>query len=90
MPLTVVQYVDAMRERQERLAMLLGSDIRGMDQSLKTILTCSNAMTAICFLAFTSLGLVTDEQLAAAFDDAMAQAFPPEPPAESTDPALEP
>jgi hypothetical protein len=85
--LTVLQYVTQIRTRQEQLAMRLGSDIRGMPQELKTILTCSNAMIAVCFRALSQLG-ITDAQLAAFFDDAMAQAFPPEPPASSHDPAL--
>jgi hypothetical protein len=88
MSLTVLQYVAQMRARQEQLAMRLGSDIHGMPQELKTILTCSNVMTAICFRAFTQLTSLTDAQLAAAFDDALAQAFPLEPPSSGHDPAL--
>jgi hypothetical protein len=80
MSLTVPEYVEAMRERQEVLALKMGVDLHGASQETRVALTCANAMTAICYRALTLLGLVTDAQLAAEFDSAMAQVFPSEPP----------
>lgn len=77
MPLTIPQYVDAMAVRQEVLAQKLGLSLSSLPREARTILICSNAMTAVCFRAFTQLGLVTDAQLAQAFDDAMNSVFPP-------------
>lgn len=78
MSLTVPQYVEAMRERQEVLARRLGVDLRGAPMEIRVAMTCVNAMVAINFLALNKLGLVTDAQLSEAFDDAMSQAFPAE------------
>lgn len=87
MALTVVQYVEEMRLRQAKLARRLGVDLRGAPQEARVVLTCANAMTAICFRALTQLGLVTDAQLATEFDAAMNAAFGPELPARpNTDP----
>lgn len=80
MALTIVQYVEEMRERQHALAMQLGADLSWAPQELRVVLTCANAMTAIVFQALSELGLVTDEQLAARFDAAMAEAFGQLPP----------
>lgn len=90
MALTVPQYVEQIRARQEQLARRLGADLRGMPEELRVVLTCSNAMTAICFRAFTQLGLITDAQIAQAFDEAVAQAFPPEPRPVVRDAAMDP
>jgi hypothetical protein len=78
--LTVLQYVEEIRQRQESLAPKLGSILAGMPPEFRVVLTLTNAMTAIVFKVLVERGVCTDAELAFLFDDAVAQAFGTEAP----------
>lgn len=75
MPLQIAEYMLAMRRRQELIAFRMGLDLRG-SKELRILLTCANVFPAMILRVLTVRGLVTDAQLATAFDEAMA-AIPP-------------
>lgn len=80
MALTVLQYVNAIQDRQTKLAPKLGVQLAGLPMELRAALTLSNAMTAVCMNVLVAKGVCTDVELAALFDTAVAQAFPVTPP----------
>lgn len=84
MALTVLQYVDAIQTRQAALAPKLGiNPLASLPVELRTVLTLSNAMSAIAFKVLVERGVCTDAELAQLFDSAVAAAFPQTPPSQA-------
>lgn len=77
---TVRQYVDAFTVRLADIATRLGSDPSSTDMATRAIVTGELALLATVTKVLVDKALITDAELVAAFDNAVAQVWPPLPP----------
>lgn len=85
-------YVAQLRQRQKLLSGRFGSYLEAMPTETRVALTCANGSTAVLVKLLVDKGIITDAELVAALDAAMAETFAPEKtrPEIPPDPALTP
>lgn len=76
---TIVQYVNQLRQRQRLISTGLGVNLGGMAAEPRVVLTLSNASLAVIVKILVDKGVITDAEVIAALNAAMAEVFTPEP-----------
>lgn len=77
---TIRQYQQAMRNAALPIGLQMGVDLRRADQTTRVILRVVTLLLAVICKALNDNGAVTDAQLTAALDAAVADAYPSEGP----------
>lgn len=73
---TARQYVNIIRDRQDQISVRLGADIRQTNKEIRVMNTSAMAMLAVLVKTVVDKGLITDADLNATFNTAMAEIWP--------------
>ena len=76
---TIKQYIVNMRTAQRAIGTLLGVDVGRIDKQSRVVLLAGDAISAVICKTLVDNGVITDAQLAATLDAAMADVYDDEP-----------
>lgn len=80
---TTVTYYRQLKNARDTIAAALGVDVRSVQTETRAMSNAVLACLAILIKALTDNGVLTDAQLQAAVQTALAEAWDPEPPPQS-------
>lgn len=76
---TVKQYITQMRDVQRSVALQFGADVSQLDKQARVLNLSILALLAVLIETLTDNGVITDAQLVAVLDAAIADNYPDEP-----------